>query len=228
MKLFILCIVITYVIVPNLYYRKFSNKIIKKVSSKEKIIALTFDDGPDPRYTLELLHVLKQNNVKCTFFVLAEKAGKYPSIIKRIEEDGHYIELHAYKHTNDIFKLPNKTEKDFSKSLRIMNGLGLKVEFFRPTWGIFNPVTFHCAKINHLKIVLWSIHAMDWSRWVTVDYIKNRLIKKVKPGDIILLHDGRGAKNSPLKTIKALKYVLPALKKNGYRFVMINEVYSNN
>ncbi len=83
-----------------------------------------------------------------------------------------------------------------------MTELGLKVEFFRTTWGIFNPVTFHCAKINHLKIVLWSIHAMDWSRWVTADYIKNKLIKKVKPGDIILLHDGRGSKNSPLKTIK--------------------------
>ncbi|WP_026881444.1 polysaccharide deacetylase family protein [Clostridium akagii] len=228
MKLFIFCVVIIYAVVPNLYYRKISKKIIKKVSSKEKIIALTFDDGPDPRYTLKLLDVLKQNNVRCTFFVLAEKAGRYPDIIKRIENEGHYIELHSLKHTNDIFKLPNKTEEDLSKSLKIMKNLGIKVEFFRPTWGIFNPVTFHCAKINHLKIVLWSIHAMDWSRWVTADYIKNKLIKDVKPGDIILLHDGRGAKESPLKTVKALKSVLPALKRDGYRFVMINEIYSNN
>ncbi|MFT8313588.1 MAG: polysaccharide deacetylase family protein [Clostridium sp.] len=226
MNLFIFCIVV-YVILPNLYYRKFSKKIIKKVSSKEKVVALTFDDGPDPRYTLDLLDVLKQNNVKCTFFVLAEKAQKYPEIIKRIEEEGHYIGLHSLKHINAIFRSPNKIEEDFLKSIKIMNELGLEIKFFRPPWGMFNPVTFYYAKINNLKVVLWSIHAMDWSRWVTVDYIKNKLINNVKSGDIVLLHDGRGAQQSPLKTINALKFALPYLKSNGYRFVMINEIFSN-
>ncbi|WP_242834285.1 hypothetical protein [Clostridium pasteurianum] len=79
-----------------------------------------------------------------------------------------------------------------------------------------------------MKVVLWSIHAMDWSRWVTVEYIKNKLINNVKSGDIVLLHDGRGAQQSPLKTINALKFVLPYLKRNGYRFVMINEIFSNH
>jgi peptidoglycan/xylan/chitin deacetylase (PgdA/CDA1 family) len=224
MKVFIFCLVIVYTILPNLYYRKFSKKVIKKVSSKEKVIALTFDDGPDPRYTLQLLDVLKHNNVKCTFFVLAEKAQKYPDIIKRIQEDGHYIGLHSLKHKNAIFRLPNKTEEDFFRSMKIMNGLGIDVSFFRPPWGIFNPATFYYAKTNNLKVVLWSIHARDWSRWVTIDFIKNKLIKNVKAGDIILLHDGRGAKDSPLKTINALKSVLPSLERNGYRFVMINEI----
>lgn len=225
MKLIVFCVIIGYIMVPNLYYRKFSNKIIKKFSTKEKVIALTFDDGPDPRYTIRLLEVLKNNNIKCTFFVLAERAQKYPDIIRRIEEDGHYIALHSLKHMNAIFRPPNKTEEDFLKSMKIMKELGLEVKFFRHPWGIFNPITFYCAKTNNLKVVLWSIHAMDWSRWVTVDYIKRKLIKNVKSGDIILLHDGRGAKNSPLKTINALKVVIPELKERGYRFIMINEKY---
>lgn len=227
MKLFIFCVITGYIILPNLYYRKFSKKIIKRIPSKEKVVALTFDDGPDPRYTLQLLNVLKKNNVKCTFFVLAESAQKYPNIIKQIQKDGHYIGLHSLKHMNAIFRPPNKTKEDFYRSVRIMNELNLKIRFFRPPWGIFNLVTFHCAKTNNLKVVLWSIHAMDWSRLVSEDYIKNKLINKVRPGDIILLHDGRGAKACPLKTINALKNVLPKLKQDGYKFIMINEISSN-
>ncbi|MDT8718479.1 polysaccharide deacetylase family protein [Clostridium sp. 19966] len=228
MKLLVLYVVMAYAVLPNLYYRKISKKVIKNVSSKEKVIALTFDDGPDPRYTLELLKILRQNNVKCTFFVLAENAEKYPDIIKRIRDEGHYIGLHSLKHKNAIFRLPNKTQEDFFKSINIMNRLGININFFRPPWGIFNPVTFHYAKVNNLKVVLWSIHAMDWSRWVTIDFIKNKLIKNVKSGDIILLHDGRGAKNSPFKTINALKIVLPWLKRDGYRFVMIDEILNKD
>ncbi|MDD3223146.1 MAG: polysaccharide deacetylase family protein [Clostridium sp.] len=225
MKLFIFVVILSYTAIPNLYYRKFSKNILKKIPSNKKAIALTFDDGPDPRYTVRLLDLLKKNNIKCTFFVLAEKAEEYPYIIKRIKEDGHCIGLHSLEHDNDIFKMPIKTKKDFSKSLNIMQHLGLKVKLFRPPWGIFNPFTFYCAKVNNIRVVLWSKYARDWSRWVTADYIKDRLINNVRPGDIILLHDGRGAKNAPERTIKALNFVLPKLKKEGYNFVTLNDSY---
>lgn len=226
MELFIFCAVVLYALIPNLYYRNFCDKVIKKLPSKEKVLALTFDDGPDPRYTLKLLKVLKENNVKCTFFVLADKARKYPEIIKQIEEDGHYIGLHYLNHSNAIFKSPNKTEGDIFNCVKIMKKLGVKVKLFRPPWGIFNPVTFKCARKNDLKVVLWSIHAMDWSRWASVSFIEDRLVNEVKAGDIILLHDSRGAKNCPIKTIKALKSALPKLKEKGYKFVAIDEKIS--
>lgn len=220
----IFSLILGYAVVPSLYYRGFSNKIIKKAPTKDKVIALTFDDGPSPQYTPRLLDVLKKNNVKCTFFVLAENAQKYPDIIKRIEDEGHYIGLHSLKHRNAIFSLPHQTRKNFSKALNIMDNLGIKVEFFRPPWGIFNPSTNYYAKANNLKVILWSIHAMDWSRWVTEDYIKNKLINNIKSGDIILLHDGRGSKNSPMKTIGALQTVLPVLKRKGYRFILAKDL----
>lgn len=224
MKLNIFSIIVGYAVLPNLYYRGFSSKVIRKAITKDKVISLTFDDGPNPQYTPELLDVLKKNDVKCTFFVLAENAQKYPDIIKRIKSEGHHIGLHSLKHTNAIFSLPNQTQKDFSKSMKIMNNLGIKVEFFRPPWGIFNPLTYYYAKTYNLKIVLWSIHAMDWSRWVTESYIKEKLINNVKPGDIILLHDSGGFKNSPKKTIGALKAVLPHFKRNGYRFILAKDL----
>lgn len=223
MNWFIFFMILSYGIMPSVYYRNFSKKIIKRVPKNDKVIALTFDDGPDPKYTPKLLDVLRTNDIKCTFFVLAENAEKYPDIIKRISNEGHYIALHSLKHMNAIFSLPDQTQKNFSQSINIMNKLGVKVKFFRPPWGIFNPLTYYYAKAYNLKIVLWSIHAMDWSRWVTEDYIKKKLTNNIKSGDIILLHDSRGAKNSPNRTIKALKIVLPLLKRKGYRFILVSD-----
>ncbi|MFL0195416.1 polysaccharide deacetylase family protein [Clostridium sp. WILCCON 0269] len=224
MNLDIFSLIVGYTIAPSLYYRSFSNKIIKKAPTKGNVIALTFDDGPNPEYTPKLLDVLKKNDIKCTFFVLAENAQKYPDIIKRIESEGHYIGLHSLKHMNAIFSSPYQTRKNFSEALNIMDHLGIKIKFFRPPWGIFNPLTYYYANANNLKIILWSIHAMDWSRWVTEDYIKKKLINNIKSGDIILLHDGRGSKNSPTKTIRALQTVLPVLKRKGYRFILVKDL----
>lgn len=225
LKLDVFSLVLSYAILPSLYYRDFSNKVIKKVSSNDdKSIVLTFDDGPDPQYTPKLLDILKINDVKCTFFVLAENAQKYPDVIKRIKNEGHCIGLHSLRHGNAIFSLPYQTKKSFVKALNIMDDLGINIKFFRPPWGIFNPLTYHYAKSNNLKIILWSMHAMDWSKWVTEDYIKQRIINNIKPGDIILLHDGsRGMKNFPEKTIKALKTVLPILKKRGFQFISADD-----
>jgi peptidoglycan/xylan/chitin deacetylase (PgdA/CDA1 family) len=219
MDLGILSLVLVYAILPNLYFRFLSSKVTKKISVKDNSIALTFDDGPDPKYTPLLLDVLKKNEVKCTFFVLAEKALQHPDLIKRMSDEGHNIGLHSFRHINAIFRSPYHTKKDFYRSMSIMKELGIKVKFFRPPWGLFNPLTFYYAKANNFKIILWSIHAMDWSRYVTVDYIKKTLINRIRPGDIILLHDGRGAKDAPKKTICALEAVLPLLKEKGYIFV---------
>lgn len=219
MDLGILSLIFIYAVLPNLYYRFFSNKVTKKMSVKDNTIALTFDDGPDPNYTPLVLDVLKKNDVKCTFFVLAEKAIQYPDLIERMKAEGHNIGLHSFKHFNAIFRSPYHTKKDFYQAVSIMKELGIKTKFFRPPWGIFNPLTFYYAKTNNLKIILWSIHASDWSRYVTVDYIRKRLLDRIRPGDIILLHDGRGAKDAPQKTICALEAVLPLLKKRGYKFV---------
>jgi peptidoglycan-N-acetylglucosamine deacetylase len=219
MDLGMLAFIFTYAILPNLYYRNISNEVVKRAPTKDKLLALTFDDGPDPKYTPKLLDVLQKNGVKCTFFVLAERALKYPHLIRRMVEEGHHVGLHSLKHMNPIFRLPNQTKRDFEEAVEIMKNLGVRVRYFRPPWGIFNPVTFYYAKAYNFKVILWSIHAADWSRWTTVECIADRLINKVKPGDIVLLHDSRGAPNAPERTIKALEIALPKLKEKGYSFM---------
>lgn len=213
-------LILIYSILPNIYYRLFSKSVIKRVSSDEKILVLTFDDGPDPEYTPKLLDVLKKNNVKGTFFILVDRASKYPDLVKRIVNEGHNIGLHSFRHVNEAFMLPFQTRKNFFKSLSILNELEVKVNLFRPPWGIFNLLTYRYAKLCNCKIVLWSIHALDWSKFTSVDFIRKRLVNKVRPGDIILLHDGGGAKNAPRKTIAALETAIPILKQKGYKFVL--------
>lgn len=215
---------IIYFILPSIYYRRFSKAVIRRICAKEKVLALTFDDGPDPQYTPELLDVLKKNGVKSTFFILADKASKYPELVKRMISEGHNVGLHAYSHINEAFMTPFQTKKSFNKALEVLKELGVNVNLFRPPWGIFNLLTCHYAKLCNCKIVLWSIHALDWSRYVSVEFIKKRLINKVKPGDIILLHDGRGAADAPKKTIQALDSAIPVLKEKGYRFVLAKDL----
>jgi peptidoglycan/xylan/chitin deacetylase (PgdA/CDA1 family) len=221
---FIYSLLFIYSIFPNIYYRFFSNIVLRKVHAGEKVLALTFDDGPDPEYTPLLLDVLKENDVKGTFFVLADKASKYPDIVRRMIQEGHNIGLHSFRHINEAFLSPLRTKKELFESLSILNELNVKVNLFRPPWGIFNLMTCHYAMLCKCKIVLWSIHAKDWSRYTSVEYIKHRLINKVKPGDIVLLHDGGGAKGAPRRTIAALKAALPVLKSKGYRFVLAKDL----
>lgn len=221
---FIYSLIFVYAIFPNIYYRFFSRVVLRRAKAMGKVLALTFDDGPDPEYTPVLLDLLKEYEVKGTFFVLANKAAKYPELVRRMVREGHSVGLHSFRHINEAFMPPHQTKKELYRSLSILNQLDVKVNVFRPPWGIFNLLTCHYAMLLNCKIVLWSIHAMDWSKFASVDYIKQRLINKVRPGDIVLLHDGGGAKGAPQRTIAALKAAIPVLKGKGYSFVLAKDL----
>ena len=221
---FIYSLIFVYTIIPNIYYRFFSRAVLRRAYVREKILALTFDDGPDPEYTPALLNVLKEYDVKGTFFVLAKKAAQYPDLIRRMVSEGRNVGLHSFRHINEAFMSPHQTKKELYKSLSILNDLNVTTNVFRPPWGIFNLLTCHYAALCNCKIVLWSMHALDWSKYATVDSISNRLINNTRPGDIILLHDGGGAKGAPGRTIAALEVSLPVLKGKGYRFVLAKDI----
>ncbi len=220
-----------YSILPNVYFRIFSKKVIKTLkgySIEGKEISLTFDDGPDDRYTPQLLDLLKKHNIKATFFVLGEKAEKYPEIIKRMAREGHTIGLHANKHLGAPLRSYKAMKKDFHQSVVILLLLGIKVKYYRPPWGLVNMVSSKFIKEYQFKPVLWTIHASDWSGRIDQKYIENVLIEQVKPGDIILLHDGRGAIGAPQRTIDALKNAIPKMKEKGFTFVSPGEYKPSN
>ncbi|QZY56390.1 polysaccharide deacetylase family protein [Crassaminicella profunda] len=221
--LFLIFLFMIYGVIPNHYYKYISRKVIRKMDAKQKQIALTFDDGPDPRYTHELLDLLKDYNIQATFFLVAEKSLKNRDILERIIHEGHSIGLHSLSHKHAWLSMPFETKKDFEKSMKIFKELKVNLKFFRPPWGTFNILTQYFAKKLGLETILWSINGRDWSSQVTSKEIAKRIMNYIQDGDIILLHDSGGAEGAPKRTLEALKEIIPKLKNDGYKFVTIDE-----
>ena len=219
----ILLIFLGYGIIPTLGY-KIINKL-KSNNSSEKVIYLTFDDGPDANYTDKLLDLLKKHNIKVSFFVVARFAEENTDIIERIKAEGHLIALHSLEHRDALYQTPSYTKKDFIESIKIMHKLNIDVKYFRPPWGNTNLSTWKCVKNCGLKLILWNVMAEDWSGSTTSQKIANKLLRRTKNGDIICLHDGRGKNEAPSRTILALEQVLPIWLSEGYRFATVNEKY---
>ena len=218
----ILLIAYTIYISPTIYYRVF-NRNTKKFKSENKI-ALTFDDGIDENYTEELLELLYKYNIKATFFILTSTIEKNPQILDRMESEGHVIGLHSFEHKCPLFKGYFYTKRDFENSINTFKRNNIDIKYFRPPWGVFNLFTIRYMKKHGLKTVLWSVMVGDWRRTTTSQEIERKLMKKIKPGAIICLHDGRGREGAPSRTIEALERAIPLLKAD-YDFVTMEKVY---
>ena len=217
-------LILSYSIIPTFYYKFKGTPIINEVEEK-KFLSLTFDDGPDKKYTVELLDLLKKYNIKATFFVVAKFAEENHEIIKRMEEEGHTIGLHSLEHKNALLNGPLYTSTDFKESLKIMRKLNINVKFFRPPWGHLNLSTIINLKKYNLKLVLWDVIIGDWKSDITSDEISNRLIMQSKNKSIICLHDGRGENEAPRRSIEALEKTIPIWIEEGYEFLKVGELY---
>lgn len=199
-------------------------KIVNHGSLEEQVIALTFDDGPHPKYTNEILDLLKEYDIKATFFVLGKFAEAYPDIIKRQWEEGHEIGNHTYSHidTKKVTKevLLDEYERTQNIIFQLTNN---KPKLFRPPYGSFNNNTIDIMETNNSVIVLWSAHqdSKDWKN-PEVKKIVDTTLSNLRNGDIILFHDYVYFENS--NTVEALKRIIPELKKRGYRFVTVSEL----
>lgn len=211
-----------YSVIPTYYNKLLNPHVIRRVGEPDSI-ALTFDDGPDPRYTPRLLDLLREQEVKATFFIVAKKAQKHPELVQRMLDEGHEIGLHSYEHGNGMLRGYSYTREDFEKSLAIMRKNRWKVRYFRPPWGHTNLFTLHFAKKHGLIPVIWSVMAQDWKGDTTVLEIARKLIQRVKAGSVICLHDSGGAEGAPERTLLALEKVIPYLKQQGYHFVGLEQ-----
>lgn len=180
-----------------------------------KKIALTFDDGPHPYYTEQLLEGLADRGVHATFFVTGEHAELHPEVIERMNEEGHLIGNHTYSH----IQLNHKNGEEFKAELIKTNEIlykitGKEVVYVRPPYGSWDK-KFE-SELNMFP-VLWTIDPLDWCS-TNVDNITNKVISKVKENDIILMHDEYKS------TVTAALKVVDHLKEEGYEFVTIEEI----
>lgn len=179
---------------------------------------LTFDDGPSREYTGRLLGLLSHYQIKASFFVVAEFAEENPDLIVRMKEEGHLVGIHSVQHKNALFRSRGFIRNDLIKSIEIMEKMGCKVHYYRPPWGHLNLWTLFFVRRLDLRLILWDVMAEDWSAKETVRSIREKLLRRVFPGAVICLHDGRGAAGAPGRTLEALKESIPVLLEQGYVF----------
>ena len=208
------------------YWEK-TGKIIWEVPTTKKVIALTFDDGPSPTFTPEILALLKEYEAKATFFIIGKQAEKFPEIVQQVAIAGHSIGNHMYVH-QIIGKLPfEELRNDLWQAHQLLFQLsGTVPRFFRPPDGYYDEIIVEAAEVFDYKVVIWTWgqDSRDWSN-ISGKSIAQKIIKNVKPGDIILFHDQGGDRSN---TIQALEIILPTLTKKGYEFVTLDEMLKNS
>lgn len=192
---------------------------------KGPAIMLTFDDGPDPSYTGQLLDLLDAHGIKAAFFTVGSFASANPELIQRMAASGHTVGIHSYSHRSAYLMSAAQVSSDLNQSVTALQRLGINPRFYRPPWGHTTQALVNSAKSRCLMPVYWNVMAQDWQGNISADEIASRLLKRTSPGSIICLHDGRGRNCAPLRTIAALEKVLPVWIDKGYRFVRPEEVY---
>ena len=184
-------------------------------------VALTFDDGPDPRYTPAVLDLLKRWNARATFFVLGKEVEAHSELARRIVAEGHALGSHGYSHTLLAFLSASRTWEELERADQaIQAATGSRPKLLRPPYGFRNPWLPAQVKRLGYRMVGWSLSGRD-SQHPTAAQIRRRIEGRLRPGDIVLLHDGRGNRE---QTVLALQEVLRFLERKGWRAVTVPEL----
>ena len=152
---------------------------------------LTFDDGPDPVWTLQVLDALRRSGVHASFFVIAPLALEHPRIISAMLEEGHRVEFHCTEHVRHTHRSRHAVEADTRDGLETLRRLGVEPRFWRPPWGVLAPWTEEVAEDFGLRLAPWSADTRDW-RGDTVHQMLRRIEPLLGPGSIVLMHDALG------------------------------------
>lgn len=200
------------------------------VGGSEKLVALTFDDGPSDIWTPKILDELKNAGVLATFFMIGEHVEKYPLVARRVAQEGHEIGNHTYKHQNLLYYTKEELKNDIKKTEGIIkNATGVVTKYFRPPKAWLSKREKKKIKEMGYQIILWSLNSKDW---VNFDdkYIINYILKNIRSGDIILFHDSGGffaaEGGNRYETVLAIPRLIEKLKEKGYRFVTVSELLS--
>ena len=188
-----------------------------------RYIAMTFDDGPRPGTTTQLLDILKQRNIKATFFMIGQNVVAHPEIARRVLAEGHEIGNHTWTHPQ-LSKLSNQqvTEELTKTQEAIKNACGFTPTLMRPPYGaLTKPQREWIEKQFGLNVIFWSVDTNDWRR-PGASVISQRVIKGAQPGAIILQHDIHQ------QTVDAMPAALDALLAKGYKFVTVSQLIAMN
>lgn len=203
--------------------------MVRRVATEKKIVALTFDDGPSPTYTPQILDILAEYQVPAAFFVVGAHAERHPDIVRRIAEEGHELGNHTLTHVN----IPTTGTLQLAAELALTNfhiyeAAGVYPQYLRPPRGMYDRRLRQWAELMDMQIVLWSLSSQDWLETMTAPRITTRILSRVRPGDILLFHDSgaivRSEGASRLRTVQALPDIIEGLWARGYEIVSLAEL----
>lgn len=184
----------------------------------EKVVNVSFDAAWGNEQTQDLLNILAEHDVKSTFFLVGFWAEKYPESVKAIFEAGHDVGNHSDTHPHMPKLTPEKIKQEIEEcNTKIERVTGARPTLFRPPYGDYDNKLVEAIEEAKMYCIQWDVDSLDWKD-PTADQMVDRIRKKVKPGSLILMHNG--AKNTP----EALPKIIKALKEDGYRFVPISEI----
>ncbi len=184
-------------------------------------VALSFDDGPHPDFTPQLLDQLDQVQIKATFFVLGERAHRWPDLIKAIAARGHHIGIHGYQHhafptlsQHDLYRSLTQTQQVIAKASGRDPQL---IRHVRPPNGFFLPQTLNLMRSWNFLPVMWTVVPEDWVQ-PSIECVVQRVLHQIQPGAIVVLHDGVWGGSQVAETVRLL---IPLLQSQGYQFRLI-------
>lgn len=202
------------VVVP---YQDVLNEPVKQIDKDKPMVALTFDDGPTLKYTSAILDCLKEHQASATFFVLGSRADDFPQLLQRMILEGNEIGNHTFSHKQLTTLSKANIEEEISATQESIYSVTNRYpKIIRPPYGSKNETVLQCAQDK--KIVTWTIDSEDW-RSRNAETIVNKVVKEVKDGDIILMHDLYAS------TAEAAIILIPKLQEMGYQLVTISELY---
>jgi len=194
---------------PAIYLRWIYPHAIWRMDRHEKVVYLTFDDGPIPEATHFILDQLDQFGIKATFFMVGDNARKYPHLLEEVRRRGHRIGNHTFNHIGGL----KWTSKHYLENAEKANKI-LRTDLFRPPHGWMKTIQYERLR-RHYRIIMWDLVTRDYSKWMTAEDVVNNVKRYTRNGSIITFHDS-------LKSIDKLKSALPEslrwLKEQGYEF----------
>jgi len=186
--------------------------------SGEPEIALTFDDGPDPEITPQILDILAAENVRATFFMLQDRAEANPDLVRRVVAEGHTVAVHGRTHEQLATRSARYVERELRTAAEAFAAMtsSSSPTLYRPPYGFKSLALLVAARRCRMRVVLWSIDSLDYL-YRTPEAIAGRVCKRIRPRAIVLMHDGPGRHAS----IPALRMILPEIKRRGLLCVCV-------
>ena len=191
----------------------------RSVNTSRPVVALTFDDGPHPELTPQLLDILRQQGVRATFYVIGRNVDAYPEIARRIVAEGHEIANHTYNHPHLTKVGAARLDSEMTRTTdAIMRATGRRPTNMRPPYGAINPRVEQAILQKHnLDVIMWSVDPLDWRR-PGAEVVRQRLVEGATPGGILLAHDIHPG------TIEAMSGTISDLKAKGYGFATVSQL----